>query len=65
MAVLEDEKMHELPDGLNNVVKAILLRLSDSNKSIIRSALVTLARLAGTLGTFSKLFARQVIPGLI
>jgi uncharacterized protein YbjQ (UPF0145 family) len=65
MSILEANNMRVLPNGLKDVVKSMMLRLSDSNKSITRTALGALAKLAEALGTHSKSFARQVIPGLI
>ena len=46
--------MRILPTGLGDLVKELNLRLKDSNKSIIRTCLGTLSKLAEALGSQSK-----------
>ena len=57
--------MRILPTGLGDLVKALILRLGDSNKSIIRTCLGTLSKLAEALGPQSKGAGKQIIPAVI
>jgi cytoskeleton-associated protein 5 len=63
--LLEANAMRILPTGLKDLVKAMIGRLHDSNKAIIRVCLGTLGKLAEALGTHAKAYAKVVVPGLI
>lgn len=53
------------PSGLESLVKALVGRIVDSNKSIARQALLLSSKLAKALGPDSKVFAKQLLPGII
>ena len=54
-----------LPTGLEDLFKSLKSKLEDSNKSIVRSTLTLLAKLAESLGAEASAYSRVVVPGLL
>lgn len=63
--ILDNSGGRILPIGLESIVKALVSRLSDPNKALIRQALILSCKLANSLGSDSKHFAKQMFPAII
>ena len=64
-ALLESNGMRILPTGLEALVKAMVGRISDPNKSLVRQCLLLSGKFSAALGLESKTFARQLLPPII
>lgn len=63
--VLEKSGKRVLPIGLDDLFKLLKARLEDPNKSIVRSTLTLMVKMAECLGAEAKVFNRVVVPGLL
>ena len=63
--ILESSHMRIQPSGLETLVKSLVSRLADPNKSLVRQTLALSAKFASALGQDSKIFARQLLPAII
>ena len=63
--IVEKSGKRILPTGLEDLFKSLKSKLEDSNKSIVRSTLTLVAKLAESLGSEAGTYNRVVIPGLL
>jgi cytoskeleton-associated protein 5 len=63
--ILESNGMRILPIGLEVLIKALVGRINDPNKSLVRQCLLLTGKLAAALGMESKNFARHLLPPII
>jgi cytoskeleton-associated protein 5 len=63
--ILDSNSCRVLTTGLENAVKGLVGRLSDPNKAVVRQVLLLSGKLAGSLGADSKVFAKQMLPGIL
>lgn len=63
--VLDKSGKRIVPNGLDELFKALKARLGDSNKAIIRSTLGIISKLAECLGSEAAGFSKIVIPGVL
>ena len=64
-AILDSSGMRILPVGLESLVKAMVGRIADPNKSLVRQCLLLSGKFAAALGLESKNFARHLLPPII
>lgn len=63
--ILEKSGKRILATGLDELFKSLKARLDDSNKSIIRSTLVLLSKLAECLGSEAVVFCKVIVPAML
>lgn len=63
--ILDKSGKRIVPNGLDELFKALKARLNDSNKAIVRSTLGIISKLAECLGSEAAGFSKIVIPGVL
>ena len=63
--ILNEANMRILPNGLQPLVTCMKNNINDGNKSLVRLIIQFLMKLVESLGSGSKQFSKQLIPGIL
>lgn len=64
-AILDNNGMRILPNGLEQLIKSLKERLNDPNKSLVRQSLSLISKLAIAMGTEAKMYSKVLVPAII
>ena len=63
--ILDSSNTRIFPTGLETLVKSMIARINDPNKSIVRQSLLLSGKFAIALGSESKIYAKLFLPAII
>ena len=63
--LLRGAKMRIKPDGLNELIDNMKQRMSDPNKSVLKSYIQLIALLVEALGAAAKQFSKKLLPSIL